>query len=890
MIRMIQSKSAAHAKAYFSDALSKSDYFVSDQELAGIWQGKLAERLGLSGETSRDAFFALCENFHPQTGEHLTPRTKEDRTTGYDINFHCPKSVSVLHAFSKDDHILDAFRESVTETMKAIEADSRTRVRLQGQYDERPADGLVWGQFVHQTARPVDGSLPDPHLHSHCFVFNATWDNTEQRVKAVQFREMKRDMPFYQAHFHKILSDKLADLGYAIRRTDKSFEIAGVPEKVLDLFSKRTDEIGRMAKEKGITDAKELDELGARTRAKKQKSASMEELKAEWFAQVKDIGDDGKGEGIVRFGGKEQPHLTAEQCIDHAKLQCIERASVMDDRRFLATAYRYSVGMKGASVADINSVFESDKEIIHVAEGARRMSTTKEVIREEEKMVALATQGIGMLRPLYETAPEIGLMGQQGEAIRHVLTTRNRVSIIRGAAGTGKTTLMKEAVEHIERAGKTVTVVAPTAEASRGVLKGEGFKDADTVAKIVITPEIQEKIKDQVLWVDEAGLLGTKDMTALLQIATKQNAQLILGGDTRQHSSVVRGDALRVLNVVGGIKCAEVNRIFRQEEKAYRDAVGDLSKGNIASGFAKLDDLGFIKEAESGLPQVLVEDYIEVVKAGKTALVISPTHAQADAVTEAIRTRLQEEKIIGKRETDVNRLKNLNLTVAEKSDARNFETGQFVQFGQHVTGFPRGSLWQVERNGDKVMLTDSEGTTHPLPTKYSQRYDVFEQRTISLAKGDKVVITRNGFDLDGKRLDNGDNLQVVSIKNDRIKLQNVRSNTAHLLDMDFGHIAYGHCVTSYASQGKTTQHVFIYQPAETFPATDAKQFYVSVSRAKERAHIYTNDKQELLEHAQDTGERMSALELVRHRDRSKHLTYDYEPKPIFKDGREHEPD
>src|ERR1700743_1359355 len=135
MIRMIQSQSAGHAKAYFSDALLKSDYFVSDQELAGHWQGRLAARLGLSGATTKDGFFALCENHHPMTGDPLTPRTKEERTTGYDINFHCPKSVSLLHVFAKDDDILKAFQESVTETMQSIEADSKTRVRQGGVYD-----------------------------------------------------------------------------------------------------------------------------------------------------------------------------------------------------------------------------------------------------------------------------------------------------------------------------------------------------------------------------------------------------------------------------------------------------------------------------------------------------------------------------------------------------------------------------------------------------------------------------------------------------------------------------------------------------------------------------------------------------------------------------------
>lgn len=105
MIRMIPSMSAAHAKAYFSEALAKSDYYLNDQELQGQIKGQLAKRLGVQGPATKEVFFALSENRHPKTGEKLTPRTKENRIVGYDVNFHCPKSVSLLHVLSKDDHI-----------------------------------------------------------------------------------------------------------------------------------------------------------------------------------------------------------------------------------------------------------------------------------------------------------------------------------------------------------------------------------------------------------------------------------------------------------------------------------------------------------------------------------------------------------------------------------------------------------------------------------------------------------------------------------------------------------------------------------------------------------------------------------------------------------------
>lgn len=867
---MIQSRSAGHAKAYFADALSKSDYYTSDQELAGYWQGRLAARLGIDGLISKESFFALCENLHPVSGDPLTPRTKDERTTGYDINFHCPKSVSVLHVFAGDDHILEAFRESVADTMRAIEQDAKTRVRRGGVYDDRQTGELIWGNFIHQTARPVEGLTPDPHLHSHCFVFNATWDAEERRIKAGQFKDIKRDMPYYQARFHKTLSDRLIDLGYQVRRTEKSFEVVGVPKSVTGLFSKRTDEIGRIAKEKGITDAKELDNLGARTRAKKQKGNSMAELKDAWRKQVEQLPKDTQGEGsaTVRHAPTKAKDIAPEACIEHATQHCFERASVMADRRLLESAYRHGIGSTASTVETITHAFKADSRFIHITEKSRFLCTTKEVLREEKRMVDLARAGQGKMAPLYNQTPELKVTGQQAEAIKHILTTPHRVSIVRGAAGTGKTTLMKEAVGHIKRAGKEVTVLAPTAQASRGVLRGEGFGDAETVARFLVSPAMQEKIKGQVLWIDEAGLLGTKDMTALLEVATKQNARLILGGDTRQHASVVRGDALRIINTVAGIKTAEVSKIYRQKNEDYKSAVEDLAKGNVASAFTKLDDMKFIQELHSEKPeQALVENYIETIRKGKSALIISPTHAQGEAVTNEVRRQLRDEGMIGKKEIAAMRYVSLNMTEAEKADVRSFEAGHVIQFTQNTTGFVRGSMWQVDAVDEKektVQVKNDKAEIKHLPLHKSGNYEVYREAELALSKGDRIRITKNGFDANKKRLDNGDILEVVSVtKSGTINLRNEISQATYTLDKKFGHIAHAHCITSHASQGKTVDEVFIWQPAATFPAADAKQFYVSVSRGREKAHVYTDNKEDLLAHVKDLGDRQSAIEAVK---------------------------
>ena len=270
--------------------------------------------------------------------------------------------------------------------------------------------------------------------------------------------------------------------------------------------------------------------------------------------------------------------------------------------------------------------------------------------------------------------------------------------------------------------------------------------------------------------------------------------------------------------------------------------------------------------------EALVNDYVEALQKGKTTLVISPTHAQGDEVTKAIRDRLRIEGMIGKKEITVQQLRNLNYTEAQKSDYRNFETGQVIQFNQNAQGFKRGSRWTVEKASETGMTIRNEaGELKSLPTDKSARYDVYTQQEIALSKGDKIRITSNGFDAHDKRLNTGQLMEVVSIsKSGNIELRNDQSHATYSLPQSFGHLDHAHCITSHASQGKTVDQVFIAQPAATFTATNAKQFYVSVSRGKERAIIYTDDREELLHHASELGIRQSAIELVG-KDKTKYI-------------------
>src|SRR5258708_9867049 len=135
MIRITQQDSAKDAKRYYATA----DYYSEGQEVVGSWGGKGAARLGLEGAVDKFSFERLCDNLDPRTGEPLTVRTRTERTVGDDFTFSVPKSVSLLYAMSRDQGILDAFRAAVDETLREIEVELKTRVRMGGRDEDRVA-------------------------------------------------------------------------------------------------------------------------------------------------------------------------------------------------------------------------------------------------------------------------------------------------------------------------------------------------------------------------------------------------------------------------------------------------------------------------------------------------------------------------------------------------------------------------------------------------------------------------------------------------------------------------------------------------------------------------------------------------------------------------------
>ncbi len=853
MIRITQQNSAKGAKSYYATA----DYYSEGQELVGSWGGKGALRLGLQGTVDKVSFERLCDNLDPRTGKQLTVRTRSERTVGYDFTFSVPKSVSLLYAMSGDQGIMDAFRGAVDETMREIETEMKTRVRVGGQDSNRNTGNMVWAEFIHTTSRPVD-NLPDPQLHAHVFAFNTTYDEEEDRWKAGQFRELKRDAPYFQAAFRVRLANRLQDIGFGVERKRDDFEIAGIPPDVLNRFSRRTALIEKVAKEKGILDPDKKAELGAETRERKDSALSWEQLRKVWSARL----SDEEREGLAAVHRRERvfarPERGEVKAVDHAIEHSFVRDAVVPERKLVTEALK-----RGLGAVTVEGVTQEmgERPLIRSDVEGRRMATTKEMLLLEAKLIDFARQGRGRCRPLGDANRPITRKpfneGQKA-AVRYVLGSRDQVMIVRGGAGTGKTTMLDELRIALAEAGKPVVALAQSVKASREVLRDEaGFADADTLARFLKDEAMQTTAQGGVILVDEASQLGTRDVVQLFDLAERLNARVLLVGDKGQHRSVTAGEPLKLLEEAAGLKVAEVTKIVRQEGD-YKKAAEALSEGKIDEAFKELDKLGWIKEVpDAERYQQLAAAYLSAAAEKKpdgkpkSAIVVSPTHAEAAKITQAIRDGLKAKGKL-KEERIFTGWIPAHLTDAQKADSTQYDPGDLIQFQQNTPGFKKGSRLIVGEGGK-------------LATWLAHRFEVYRPTQLALAVGDAVRVTASGKTRDGKhRLINGALLTVQGFT----KRGDIVVNHGWVIDREFGHLTHGYCITSHASQGVTVDKVFIGMSSESIPATTERTGYVAITRGREQVQIYTDDRKELLHALARSDDTISATELSQSAPRS----------------------
>ncbi|APZ95859.1 MobF family relaxase [Fuerstiella marisgermanici] len=885
MLTLTQSTSAAGTAKYF-ETLSAGDYYLGERVVA-LWRGKTAGRLGLTegSELTKEQFMALLAGRNPANGKPLTQRKVKNRRPGMDMTLSVPKSVSLAFAINKDEAVLTAFRDAVNTTMaEDVEPLMHRRVR-DGQYSgtkQRTQTGnMLWAGFEHKTSRPV-GDLVDPQLHAHCFVFNVT--EQDGQFYAAELEEIVRRKARLEAGFYARLAKNLEQSGYRTVRTRNpktgrlSFEIEGIERSTIEKFSTRTKQIEEHATKHGITDAAQKAQLGKKLREKKDTGTPLDSLHVHWDSRLTDAerdafrtlrGDDGK-----KQAGLISPEKAVRFALDHH----FENESTVEEHQLVATALRYAVKQSPQAIeAALNhpDIIRQEKDALGAS---RRFVTTHVVLEQERFMIEFARDGRGTKKTLCPGTHEFQrdyLNSQQRAVVQHIRDSRDQTIVVTGGAGTGKTATMSEAAEAIGSAGKQVFACAPSTSATE-VLKESGFAEAKTVEHLIRNTKLHDRLRDQVMLVDEAGLLDARSMTSLFQIAEKQNARIILVGDPRQHASPKRGESLTIIEKEAGLKIARLDKIQRQKGD-YREAVELISRGNeiidqetkatgLLAGFDKLYEMGKVIELRDEERHVkLAESYIEASERGKSTIVVAPTHAEGRAVTETIRERLRENGTIATEEKPVLQLRSLHLTNAEKSERYSYDQdGLIVQFHQNAKGgFTRGQRYRVVKTEGTlpglVPFDKPKTTPRIIPTSQAERFEVYREDAIGLSVGDTVRFTLGGSGIDKKsRIANGriDEIKAFQVNGDLVLKSGI------VVSRNYGHLNHGFVVTSHSSQGHTRDIAIAAMGSDSLPAVNARQAYVTISRGRHDVKLFVDDKAAVRRAIQRAGTQLSATELM----------------------------
>jgi conjugative relaxase-like TrwC/TraI family protein len=856
MFTAVSHKHLAEAESYFDEHLAQNDYYAAGEIRPGQWIGAGAEHLGLKENVTREQFHALCENLNPQNDERLTQRQlkADKRRVFFDFTCSAPKSVSVLAVTLGDQRLIEAHEEAAKLAFRELEAFAAARVRKDGARKDRTTGNLVAAAFVHNSSRELD-----PQLHTHFTVFNATFDETEKCWKALEARGMYDAIRYGTAVYRNELAKRVQQIGYRIASAKNGFQIEGVSDGVLQQFSKRAqqrDAVVKQMEEKlgRKLSNNEISHAVHQSRAKKVKGISTAEVRERQLAQLSL--DQRQSLQTLRASAHStrlpQIALVENQVLNHAVAHVFERKSVVPEHELLSVALSHRLG-----AVDLNHLKAVVKHLPDLVKTERGFST-KEIIATELALIQTVNAGCDSVAPLHPGYRPADWLGEdQRRAIYHVLRTSDRITGLRGLAGSGKTTALRELVAACKEARIEPLFCAPTAAAT-DVLRKEGF-EAKTLQSLLLSKQILSK--DKLVVLDEAGAVGMDDMKRLFDYA--RDARIILSGDTGQHASVARGDALRILERHSDFKSGQLTAIRRQRKADYRKAVELAAQKNTNEAFAQLERMGAVAEFSDGtLHDAAAKSYLKALAENKSALLVAPTWNEIETVTEKVRAELKSSGRLALDEKEFQVFDSLSWTEAQKRDARQYLSGMAIHFHRRGHGFEKGETVAVVAAANdslKVQHADGSENIFPLGAGFAS-FDVGEKRKLKVAAGDKLLLQANAVAV-RKHFVNGELVEVKAIQGDSVLLADGR-----VIPADYRTFTHGYAVTSHAAQGKTVDEVLVIASSRSLPAINQEQFYVSISRGRERCQIFTDDSDLLRSHITRSSARLAAVEAMPQRD------------------------
>lgn len=660
---------ASGAKANYCQSNASTEAKIEgyyQKDAPGVWHGASLKAFGIEvgDRVTNEQFAALTRGIDPNTGEALVQGAGDEHRAGWDLTFSTPKSVSAVWAVGNDadrQAIERAHDAAVQAAMAHLSEQAAYARRGKGGSEQEQLGGLISAQYLHTTTRELD-----PDLHTHSLVLNlaqrndGTWGGIESKHL---YAWKMAGGAIYRAQ----LAEEMEKLGFKIEKDRDYFKIAGVPNSLCGEWSKRREQIEAALAEAGTSGAKasEIAALGSR----KAKVADQDPvaLRARWSEEAAAHGLTAE---VIAARALAPEQATVP--VNTVKAQPEEEAASIYDKltrnnstfsaqelwTVAAVEMQHQAHGYEAVKARVSELL-SDKEVVRLRNkltGELRFST-RSMVKIEREMSDTATRmqsssahavsagTVDKALATFTANKGFLLSDEQQSAVRHITQNPSSIVLVRGAAGAGKSTMAEAVRMAYEAQGYEVRGAALAGKAAEGLETGSGIKSQTIHSLLFAIESGKDQLTNKtVLLVDEAGMVGSRQMNKLLEIVEKSGAKLVLIGDERQLQAVDAGGSFKAIQNITGF--ASLNEIRRQKDVWAREAVEKFSVGEATAALEKFIERDLIRIDETK-PQAMasvVDAWIEGRDPAKPseAVILASTRDDVATLNHLARGRLKE--------------------------------------------------------------------------------------------------------------------------------------------------------------------------------------------------------------------------------------------------------
>ena len=581
------------------------DYYGSRGETPLVWGGSGAARLGLGGAVTPltyGAVFGDGGTVDPVTGNRLV----STRRPGMELVVSPHKSVAVLGAIGRADDMHAIVDAETKATLDYVDAWFRERGGRRGRDQVRTAtSGLVWAVTRHGTSR-----AGDPAVHDHVLVANIVeMGDLRGGWKALDTAALRDVLHAATIVGRAAAARRAAELGYAIEADEgrsgrlRGWRIAGIPDAVCDLFSKRSAEIDDFVDDRGV-DSYRARAVAARTTRSAKIEQAPDLLAVRWHAELTGIGW-APSRVLDSIDQAECP--VAAVLDDRLLADMIETvtgpgsrlgaAKVLSRRDLVVEVgphlYGHPIDLLDVVV---DRILHSELVVPVVAVNAAReqvyaptraLAVEQAIADTVERLAAQPVRPVPAALSMEAIAGkerELGgvLTSGQAAAVLDVGAGRGRVQFLVGVAGAGKTTALDAATAALEADGWNVIGTSTSGQAAR-TLGAEAGIHSRTVASLLwrLDHGLLPLSPRSVVVLDEAAMTTDDDLLRLVSAIDVTGGRLVVVGDPVQLGAVGPGGAMAALMRRHPDLVTTMEENVRQHDPDERAVLADLRGGRI---------------------------------------------------------------------------------------------------------------------------------------------------------------------------------------------------------------------------------------------------------------------------------------------------------------------